>query len=52
MMMHGRNNGKKLMTMRILKHAFEIIHLMTSERADELRNKLKNYLQAAQAAKE
>ena len=31
MMMHGRNNGKKLMTMRILKHAFEIIHLMTSE---------------------
>ena len=31
MMMHGRNNGKKLMTMRILKHAFEIIHLMTGE---------------------
>ena len=31
MMMHGRNNGKKLMTMRILKHSFEIINLMTSE---------------------
>ncbi|NXX60148.1 RS5 protein, partial [Scopus umbretta] len=27
MMMHGRNNGKKLMTVRIVKHAFEIIHL-------------------------
>uniref|UniRef100_UPI004072FD0A 40S ribosomal protein S5 n=1 Tax=Mus musculus TaxID=10090 RepID=UPI004072FD0A len=24
MMMHGRNNGKKLMTVRIVKHAFEI----------------------------
>merc|ERR1712181_135747 len=31
MMMHGRNNGKKLMTMRIVKHAFEIIFLMTGE---------------------
>mmetsp|Transcript_32756 Transcript_32756/g.94607 ORF Transcript_32756/g.94607 Transcript_32756/m.94607 type:complete len:197 (-) Transcript_32756:7-597(-) len=29
MMMHGRNNGKKLMAMRILKHTFEIIHLLT-----------------------
>ncbi|CAM5130257.1 unnamed protein product [Eretmochelys imbricata] len=27
MMMHGRNNGKKLMTVRIIKHAFEIIPL-------------------------
>merc|ERR1712209_279268 len=26
MMMHGRNNGKKLLTVRIVKHAFEIIH--------------------------
>lgn len=31
MMMHGRNNGKKLMAMRIVKHAFEIIHLTTGE---------------------
>ena len=31
MMMHGRNNGKKLLTMRILKHAFEIMFLMTAE---------------------
>ncbi|KAL4629623.1 40S ribosomal protein S5, partial [Arapaima gigas] len=34
MMMHGRNNGKKLMTVRIVKHAFEIIHLLTGERQD------------------
>ncbi|XP_069121315.1 small ribosomal subunit protein uS7 [Argopecten irradians] len=31
LMMHGRNNGKKLMAMRIVKHAFEIIHLLTGE---------------------
>jgi len=31
LMMHGRNNGKKLMAVRIVKHAFEIIHLMTGE---------------------
>ncbi|GFT16272.1 40S ribosomal protein S5 [Nephila pilipes] len=31
MMMHGRNNGKKLLAVRIVKHAFEIIHLMTNE---------------------
>merc|ERR1712189_158347 len=31
MMMHGRNNGKKLMTVRIVKHAFDIIHLLTGE---------------------
>ena len=31
LMMHGRNNGKKLMAVRILKHSFEIIHLLTSE---------------------
>eukprot|EP00287_Rhodomonas_sp_CCMP768_P002488 CAMPEP_0196719636 /NCGR_PEP_ID=MMETSP1091-20130531/2578_1 /TAXON_ID=302021 /ORGANISM="Rhodomonas sp., Strain CCMP768" /LENGTH=197 /DNA_ID=CAMNT_0042060649 /DNA_START=10 /DNA_END=603 /DNA_ORIENTATION=+ len=28
-MMHGRNNGKKVMAVRIVKHAFEIIHLLT-----------------------
>ena len=26
---HGRNGGKKLMAVRIVKHCFEIIHLMT-----------------------
>jgi len=31
LMMHGRNNGKKLMAVRIVKHAFEIIHLITGE---------------------
>merc|ERR1711981_241691 len=30
LMMHGRNNGKKMLTMRIVKHSFEIIHLMTN----------------------
>eukprot|EP00210_Caulerpa_lentillifera_P001298 g1251.t1 len=31
LMMHGRNNGKKLLATRIVKHAFEIIHLLTGE---------------------
>jgi small subunit ribosomal protein S5e len=31
MMGHGRNNGKKLMAIRIVKHAFEIIHLLSGE---------------------
>jgi small subunit ribosomal protein S5e len=31
MMMHGRNNGKKLMAVRIVKHAFEIMHILTGE---------------------
>merc|ERR1712210_76646 len=30
-MMHGRNNGKKLMAVRIVKHAFEIIHLLADK---------------------
>lgn len=34
-MMHGRNNGKKLMAVRIVKHAFEIIHLLTGEVSNE-----------------
>jgi small subunit ribosomal protein S5e len=29
LMMHGRNSGKKLMATRIVKHSFEIIHLLT-----------------------
>mmetsp|Transcript_22793 Transcript_22793/g.56226 ORF Transcript_22793/g.56226 Transcript_22793/m.56226 type:complete len:197 (-) Transcript_22793:207-797(-) len=28
LMMHGRNNGKKLMAVRIVKHAMDIIHLL------------------------
>jgi len=31
LMMHGRNNGKKLMAIRIVKHSFEIIHLLTDK---------------------
>jgi small subunit ribosomal protein S5e len=31
LMMHGRNNGKKLMAVRIVKHALELIHLSTGE---------------------
>lgn len=29
LMMNGRNNGKKQMAVRIVQHAFEIIHLLT-----------------------
>ena len=36
LMMHGRNNGKKLMTVRIVKHSFEIIHLLTGEVRDNI----------------
>jgi len=31
LMRTGRNNGKKLLAVRILKHAFEIIHLLTDK---------------------
>merc|ERR1712126_241441 len=31
LVMHGRNNGKKLMAIRIIKHAFEIIHLLSGQ---------------------
>mmetsp|Transcript_136118 Transcript_136118/g.422935 ORF Transcript_136118/g.422935 Transcript_136118/m.422935 type:complete len:196 (+) Transcript_136118:21-608(+) len=31
LMMHGRNNGKKVLAVRIVQHAFEIIHLLTGE---------------------
>lgn len=37
MMMHGRNNGKKLMAVRIVKHAFEIIHLLTDKNPIQVR---------------
>mmetsp|Transcript_13702 Transcript_13702/g.15603 ORF Transcript_13702/g.15603 Transcript_13702/m.15603 type:complete len:197 (-) Transcript_13702:800-1390(-) len=31
LMFHGRNAGKKLMAVRIIKHSFEIIHLLTDQ---------------------
>jgi len=31
LMMHGRNNGKKIKAVNIVKHAFEIIHLLTDQ---------------------
>src|SRR5204863_5016046 len=31
LMMNGRNNGKKLMAVRIVRHSFEIIHLLTEQ---------------------
>jgi small subunit ribosomal protein S5e len=31
LMYHGRNNGKKLKAIRIVEHAFEIIHLLTDQ---------------------
>ncbi|KAJ9464650.1 40S ribosomal protein S5 [Diplonema papillatum] len=31
LMMHGRNNGKKIQACRIMRHAFEIIHLTSGE---------------------
>jgi ribosomal protein S7 len=34
-MMNGRNNGKKLMAVRIVAHAFEIVRLPTFSREEE-----------------
>jgi len=31
LMQHGRNNGKKLMAVRIVQHAFEVIHLLSDK---------------------
>lgn len=31
MMMHGRNNGKKMLAVRIVKHALELIYLTTGQ---------------------
>jgi len=39
-MFHGRNSGKKCLAIRIVKHAFEIINLMTG------RNPLEVYIGA------
>lgn len=43
LMMHGRNNGKKLMAVRIVKHAFEIIHLLTGDNPLQVINILNYY---------
>ncbi|KAL3138673.1 ribosomal protein S5 [Trebouxia sp. C0010 RCD-2024] len=29
LMQHGRNNGKKMLAVRIVRHAFDIVHLLT-----------------------
>jgi small subunit ribosomal protein S5e len=48
LMMKGRNNGKKLMAVRIVAHAFEIIHLLTDQNPIQVRephsNKLSSWL--------
>lgn len=31
LMMHGRNNGKKIKALNIIKHTFEIIYILTNE---------------------
>merc|ERR1712146_557605 len=36
LMMHGRNNGKKLLAVRIMKHTCEIIHLLTGENPNQV----------------
>jgi len=36
-MMKGRNNGKKLLALRIVAHAFEIIHLLTDQNPIQVR---------------
>ena len=37
MMMKGRNNGKKLLAVRIVAHAFEIIHLLSDQNPIQVR---------------
>ncbi len=36
-MMNGRNNGKKLMAIRIVAHSFEIVRLGQHDEADYMR---------------
>ncbi|KAF9049851.1 ribosomal protein S7 domain-containing protein [Panaeolus papilionaceus] len=38
LMMKGRNNGKKLLAVRIVAHAFEIIHLLTDQNPIQARS--------------
>lgn len=44
LMMKGRNNGKKLMAVRIVAHAFEIIHLLTDQNPIQVPNFLSSFL--------
>lgn len=37
LMMNGRNSGKKQMAVRIVAHAFEIIHLLTDQNPIQVR---------------
>ena len=37
LMMKGRNNGKKLLAVRIVAHAFEIIHLLSDQNPIQVR---------------
>lgn len=37
LMMHGRNNGKKLIAVRIVRHAFDIINLLTDSNPVQVR---------------
>lgn len=37
LMMKGRNSGKKLLAVRIVAHAFEIIHLLTDQNPIQVR---------------
>merc|ERR1712167_450156 len=38
LMMHGRNNDKKILAVRIMKHTCDIIHLTTGARDSAFRN--------------
>lgn len=40
LMMKGRNNGKKLMAVRIVAHAFEIIHLLTDQNPIQVHSRI------------
>ena len=44
MQFHGRNTGKKVKAIRIVRHAFEIVHLLTG------RNPLEVFISAVQLA--
>ena len=37
MMFHGRNSGKKMQAVNIIRHAFEIIHLLTDQNPMQVR---------------
>ena len=41
LMFHGRNSGKKLLAMRIMKSTLEIIHLLTDENPMQVRSRAK-----------